>query len=55
MKGPNSSELLLHTDHWAMLIPSPYPAYPLYINTHWLLTDYTKEGVALCFVPGSHV
>lgn len=55
VKGPGSSELGLHTDHWAMLIPSPYPAYPLYINTHWLLTDYTKEGGALCVVPGSHL
>ena len=54
VKGPDASELQLHTDHWAMLIPSPYPPYAMYVNTHWLLTDYTKEGGALCFVPGSH-
>ena len=54
LKGPGKMELPIHTDNWGNGIPAPYPPYPQVCNTTWILTDYTKENGALCFVPGSH-
>ena len=54
VKGPDAIPLELHTDNGALAIPGPYPAYTLFLNCTWVLTDYTKEGGALCLVPGSH-
>ena len=33
INGPDATELELHTDHSALLIPWPYPPYSLYLNT----------------------
>jgi len=54
VKGPGAGSLGLHTDNGALAIPAPYPAYPLLLNCTWVVTDYTKEGGALCMIPGSH-
>ena len=35
--------------------PPPFPLFAQYANVTWLLSDYSKEGGALCFVPGSHL
>ena len=34
--------------------PLPWGRNALSANTNWCLTDYTKEGGALAYVPGSH-
>ena len=47
--GPN---LGLHADQ--STIPLPWGRTALTANTNWCLTDYTKEGGALAYVPGSH-
>jgi len=57
MKGPsdtpdNELQLGLHTDQQA--VPDPMPAYPLIAGATLLLTDYTREGGAFAYVPGSH-
>ena len=42
----------LHGDTAA---PKPWPtATPHVTNSNWILTDYTRENGALCYVPGSH-
>ena len=51
IKGPTMTPLYLHCDEKA---PGPFPAYAQFCNTTWLLTDYSKDNGALCFVPGSH-
>ena len=49
IKGRGSLPLMLHTDQ------AFHPAsLPLVCNATYLLTDYTRENGALCFVPGSH-
>jgi hypothetical protein len=45
-------QLGLHSDN--VTIPEPFPFVAHACNVTWLLSDYTKEGGALAFVPGSH-
>lgn len=47
--GPH---LGMHTDQTAM--PLPWGRNALTSNTNWVLTDYTREGGAFAYVPGSH-
>ncbi|MEM9650685.1 MAG: phytanoyl-CoA dioxygenase family protein [Actinomycetota bacterium] len=47
--GPN---LGLHCDQLA--VPLPWGRNALTANTNWCLTEYTREGGALAYVPGSH-
>lgn len=42
----------LHADQTAM--PLPWGPRALTANANWCLTDYTKEGGAFAWVPGSH-
>ncbi len=49
IKGAGVLPLMLHTDQ--TFHPAPLP---LVCNATYLLTDYTRENGALCFVPGSH-
>ncbi|HIG44782.1 MAG TPA: hypothetical protein EYQ14_30230 [Gammaproteobacteria bacterium] len=46
------SSLGLHADQMAM--PMPWGRAALTANTNWCLSDYTLEGGALAYVPGSH-
>ncbi len=52
IKGPGLAPLAIHSDN--SFIPAPFPQYAQVANATWLLSDYTKENGALCFVPGSH-
>ncbi len=52
IKGPGKTDLALHSDN--VYIPAPFPVHAQVCNATWLLSDYTKENGALCFVPGSH-
>lgn len=52
IKPPGGTDLSLHTDN--AITPSPYSVHPQFVNLTWVLTDYTKENGAVCFVPGSH-
>ena len=45
-------QLGLHADNNTH--PEPFTPYATLCNATWLLCDYTKEGGALSFVPGSH-
>jgi hypothetical protein len=47
--GPN---LGMHCDQIAS--PLPWGRAALTANTNWCLTDYTREGGAFAYVPGSH-
>lgn len=42
----------LHCDQGA--VPMPWGRTALTANTNWMLTDYSKAGGALAYVPGSH-
>ena len=42
----------LHADQTA--VPLPWGRNALTANTNWCLTDYTLDGGALAYVPGSH-
>ena len=35
-------------------MPQPYPAWPVLLQTMWMLTDFTAANGATCVVPGSH-
>ena len=49
LKGPGIMPLQLHSDQPIQPIPRS-----LVCNTTYLLSDYTRDNGALCFVPGSH-
>jgi len=59
IKGPSSREdddrldIGIHCD--TEMHPPPFPLYAQYANATWLLSDYSKEGGSLGFVPGSHL
>jgi hypothetical protein len=42
----------VHCDQ--QMTPRPWGTQARTANTNWLLTDYTREGGAYCYVPGSH-
>jgi hypothetical protein len=46
------ANLGLHADQQAS--PRPWGTRTRVANTNWVLTDYTKEGGAFAYVPGSH-
>lgn len=52
IKGPGADDLDLHCDH--VYVAAPFPAHAQVCNATWLLSDYSRDDGALCFVPGSH-
>ena len=53
-KGQGSAPLPIHADSRCRF-PEPWPTYAQMCNATWLLSDYSREEGALCFVPGSHL
>ena len=47
------STLGMHADQTAL--PGPWGGRAFVANATWCLTDYTREGGALAYVPGSHL
>ncbi|HVV36595.1 MAG TPA: phytanoyl-CoA dioxygenase family protein [Acidimicrobiales bacterium] len=52
-KDPERLDIALHCD--TEMHPPPFPLYAQYANATWLLSDYSREGGSLGFVPGSHL
>jgi hypothetical protein len=54
-EAPGGGELILglHSDN--QLLPGPFHSFAEFCNITWALTDYTKAGGALAYVPGSHL
>jgi ectoine hydroxylase-related dioxygenase (phytanoyl-CoA dioxygenase family) len=53
LRGPGNNCVPLHTDEGNRTMPV-MPEGAMTVNATFLLTDYTKDGGALAFVPGSH-
>lgn len=53
-KGSGSASLPIHADARCRF-PEPWPTYAQVCNVTWLLSDYSKDEGATCFVPGSHL
>ena len=58
-KGPHDSPpdggefvLGLHSDN--QLLPGPFQTFAEFCNITWTLSEYSREGGALAYVPGSH-
>jgi ectoine hydroxylase-related dioxygenase (phytanoyl-CoA dioxygenase family) len=51
LKAPGPEFLSLHVDTGQ---PAPLPPYAQVANATWVLSDYTVENGATCFIPGSH-
>jgi hypothetical protein len=54
IKGPGFQYLPLHADQANSGTPAPFPAMAQVCNAVWVLTDYSAENGATCFVRGSH-
>jgi ectoine hydroxylase-related dioxygenase (phytanoyl-CoA dioxygenase family) len=60
-KGPHDDELVpgsdlvlpLHSD--SQLLPGPFHPFAEFANVTWTLSDYSREGGSLAYVPGSHL
>lgn len=52
IKSQGTQHLEMHVD--AVGQPSPLPQVPGVANATWVLTDYSRENGAICFVDGSH-
>ena len=53
-KGQGGTPLRVHADSRCRF-PEPWPTYAQVCNVTWLLSDYSKDEGATCFVPGSHL
>ncbi len=53
LRGPGENKIGLHTDDVNRAMPLQSEEI-VTVNATWLLTDYTREGGAIGFIPGSH-
>ena len=51
---PGAPDNPFHVDNALGAMPEPLPSFPLYVNSLWLLDDFTPENGGTRFVPGSH-
>ena len=51
---PGAEDNAFHVDNALSQMPEPLPAFPMFVNSLWLLDDFTPENGGTRFVPGSH-
>ena len=51
---PGAEEGHFHVDNALSAMPEPLPSFPMFVNSLWLLDDFTPENGGTRFVPGSH-
>jgi len=51
---PGAKDNPFHVDNALGRMPDPLPDFPMYVNSLWLLEDFTPENGGTRFVPGSH-
>jgi len=51
---PGAVDNPFHVDHALSAMPEPLPSFPMFVNSLWLLDDFTPENGGTRFVPGSH-
>jgi ectoine hydroxylase-related dioxygenase (phytanoyl-CoA dioxygenase family) len=51
---PGAADHPFHIDNALSAMPEPLPSFPMFVNSLWLLDDFTPENGSTRFVPGSH-
>ena len=51
---PDAEDNAFHVDNALGKMPEPLPSFPMFVNSLWLLNDFTPENGGTRFVPGSH-
>ena len=51
---PGAPDNPFHVDNALGAMPEPLPSFPMFVNSLWLLDDFTAENGGPRFVPGSH-
>ena len=51
---PGAEDNAFHVDNALGKMPEPLPSFPMFVNSLWLLNDFTPENGGTRFVPGSH-
>ena len=51
---PGAADGAYHVDHALSVMPEPLPSFPLFVNTLWLLDDFSAANGGTRLVPGSH-
>ena len=51
---PGASDGHYHVDNALSAMPEPLPSFPMFVNSLWLLDDFTPENGGTRHVPGSH-
>ena len=52
--SPGASDGGYHVDNALGAMPEPLPSFPMFVNSLWLLDDFTPENGGTRYVPGSH-
>ena len=51
---PGAADNPFHVDNALGAMPEPLPSFPMFVNSLWLLDDFTPDNGGTRFVPGSH-
>ena len=52
---PGAKDSNYHIDHTLSQMPEPLPSFPVFVNSLWLLDDFSAENGGTRFVPESHL
>ena len=52
--SPEAKDGPYHIDNALGQMPEPLPSFPMFVNSLWLLNDFTPENGGTRFVPASH-
>jgi len=52
---PGAKDSIYHIDHTLSRMPEPLPSFPIFVNSLWLLDDFSAENGGTRFVPASHL